>query len=99
MTPEGAFKSKLISRLESMFPGCLILKPDPNDIQGIPDLLILYESKWAALECKKASTASRRPNQEYYINTMDTMSYASFIFPENEEEVLYELQQTFGIRR
>ena len=72
---------------------------DPNEIQGIPDLLVLYENKWAALEGKKSANAPHRPNQDYYVNLMNKMSFASFIYPENKEEVLYELQQAFRIRR
>jgi hypothetical protein len=82
-----------------MFPGCLIIHLDANEIQGIPDILILYENKWAALEGKKYKNASHRPNQDYYVNMMNEMSYASFIYPENKEEVLDELQETFRTRR
>lgn len=93
---EGAFQAKLIKKLKKEFPGCIVLKNDPNYIQGIPDLLVLYNDKWAALECKRSSSASYRPNQEYYIREMSKMSYASFIDPSNEETVLDELQQSFG---
>ena len=96
---ENRFKTKLVNELEDMFPGCIILHPDPNEIQGIPDLIILYEDKWAALEGKKTATASHRPNQNYYVNLMNDMSFAAFIYPENKEEVLYELQKTFSSRR
>ena len=96
---ENKFKTNLIKDLEAIFPGCIVLHPDPNEIQGIPDLLILYENKWAALEGKKHSNSSHQPNQDYYIDLMDKMSFASFIYPENKEEVLYELQSAFGIRR
>ena len=96
---ERDFQSRLIKELKQMFKGCIIMKNDSSYIQGIPDLLILYRDKWAALEVKKSATASHRPNQEYYVELMDEMSYASFIYPENKEEVLYELQQTLFSRR
>lgn len=99
MQKESKFQHEIIYRLKQMFPGCIIMKNDPNYIQGIPDLLILYKNKWAALECKRSERESRRPNQEYYISKMDEMSYASFIYPENKEIILNELQQTLRPRR
>lgn len=96
MKKENAYQANLIKKLQTRFPGCLVLKNDPNYIQGIPDLLVLYNNKWAALECKRKSNSSHRMNQDFYVKTMNEMSYASFIFPENEEDVLDELQQTFG---
>lgn len=92
---ENKFKTNLIKDLENLFPGCIITHLDPNEIQGIPDLLILYKNKWAALEGKKNKRASVRPNQEYYVELMNKMSYASFIYPENKEVVLNELSQVF----
>ena len=96
---ERDFQRNLIKELKDIFVGCIIMKNDSSYIQGIPDLLILYKDKWAALEVKKSATASHRPNQEYYVNKMDEMSYASFIYPENKEAVLDELQQTLFSRR
>ena len=96
---ESKFQSELILNCEELFPGCIILKNDSNYIQGFPDLLILYKKKWAALECKKSVYSRHQPNQEYYIDILDEMSFASFIYPENKEEILDELQQTFGSRR
>lgn len=96
---ENQFKSKLIKEIEGLLPGCIILHMDANEIQGIPDLLVLYEDKWAALEGKKSATASHRPNQDYYISLMNEMSFARFIYPENKEEVLYELQRTLSPSR
>lgn len=96
---EKIFQSELIKELKVLFPGCIILKNDPTYIQGIPDLLILFEDKWAALEVKKSITASHRPNQEFYVNKMGRMSYANFIYPENKEVVLNELQEAFFSRR
>lgn len=92
---ENEFKTKLIVELEEMFPGCIVTHLDPTEIQGIPDLLILYKNKWAVLEGKKNRFATHRPNQDYYVDRMNDMSFARFIYPENKEEVLYELQQSF----
>lgn len=92
---ENKFQSKLIKDLKKIFPGCIVLKNDANYIQGIPDILVLYKNHWAALECKKSETANRQPNQEYYVNKMNNMSFAAFIFPENKKEVLDELQRSF----
>lgn len=99
LSKESTFQSNLIKELKKMFPNCVVLKNDANYIQGIPDLLILFKDKWAALECKKSKNAHKQPNQEYYVNTLDEMSFARFIFPENKKEVLDELQKTFGTRR
>lgn len=96
---ESAFQTKLIEELEQMFPGCIIMKNDPDYIQGIPDLTILYRKKWATLECKKSESASHQPNQDYYVDTMRRMSYSAYIYPENKERVLSELQQAFKVRR
>lgn len=92
MAKENKFQSNLIKEIKTIFPNCIVLKNDPNYIQGIPDLLIVNENKWAALECKKDKDAPARPNQPYYVEKMNSMSYASFIYPENKEEVMNELQ-------
>ena len=99
MSKESTFQHNLIKNIENMFPGCIVLKNDANYIQGFPDLLILYQDKWAALECKRSSSASHQPNQEYYVDVLNEMSYARFIFPENKDEILNELQQAFRPRR
>ena len=95
MAKESAFQKGLINDLKKRFPGCMVLKNDPNYIQGIPDLLVLYEGRWAALECKKAKQASHQPNQDYYVERMNEMSFSRFVYPENKENVLDELQQSF----
>lgn len=96
---ENGFQAKLIRRLKRMFPGCEILKNDPQYRQGMLDLTIFWEDQWAMLEVKKSSTAKERPNQDYYVRKMNSMSFAAFIYPENEEEVLTALQQAFASRR
>lgn len=92
---ENRFKTNLINEIKNMLPGCIITHLDPNEIQGIPDLLILYKNKWAVLEGKKSATAPARPNQSYYVDLMDRMSFAAFIFPENKGEVLDALYLHF----
>lgn len=92
---ESKFQADLKKELKEMFPGCIVTKLDSGDIQGIPDLLVLYGSKWATLENKKSKDASKRPNQEYYVNKMNEMSFSRFIYPENKEVVLDELRETF----
>ena len=96
---ENKFQASLIKELKQMFKGCVVLKTDANYIQGFPDLLILFENKWAALECKQSQNSRFRPNQEYYIDLLGSMSFCSVIYPEIKEEVLYELQQAFETRR
>ena len=91
---ERDFQKNLIKELKDIFVWFIVMKNDSAYIQGIPDLLILYNDKWAALEVKKSGAASHRPNQEYYVDKMDDMSFARFIYPENKEVVLDELQQT-----
>lgn len=89
---ESKFQSNLKKELKNMFPGCIVTKLDSGDIQGIPDLLILYKNKWATLENKRTAKAHRQPNQEYYVNKMNDMSFSKFIYPENKEEVLTDLK-------
>ena len=92
---ESGFQDRLRDELKSMFPGCMIFKMEYP--QGIPDLLILYKDKWASLENKKSLSDRKkpRPNQEYYVNLMNQMSFSSFIYPENKEEVLDDLYEFF----
>lgn len=92
---EREFQPRLIKELKKTFVGCLVMKLDPSYIQGIPDLLILYKKHWATLECKKAASSSKRPNQAYYVGLMNKMSFSRFICPENKEEVLNELRKAF----
>ena len=43
---ESQFQSKLIKELKKLFPGCIVMKSDSGYLQGIPDLLILFNDKW-----------------------------------------------------
>ena len=96
---EREYQAKLIKKIKGLLPGCIVIKNDPEYIQGIPDLTILHGDKWATLEVKREKNASHRPNQDYYVGMMDGMSFSRFIYPENEEEVLNELQSTLRADR
>lgn len=99
MKKENKFQADLIKEIKKRFPGCLVLKNDANYMQGIPDLLVLWNKCWALLECKKSKDEVHQPNQDYYIDKAIKMSFGSFISPENKEEVLNEMERSFQIRR
>lgn len=92
---ESKFQHDLIKEIEQRFPGSFIMKNDPNYIQGVPDLTVLHKNKWATLECKKSKTEKHQPNQDFYVERMNNMSFSSFIFPENKNEVLGKLSKYF----
>lgn len=96
---EADYQSGLRDRITDLFPGCLILKNDEQLCPGIPDLVVFWGPHYAFLEVKpkKPTRASDwRPNQPWYIEELDRMSFAACIYPENEGEILYALQQAFG---
>jgi hypothetical protein len=96
---ESEFQSRLIKKLHKLFPGCVILKNDSEYVQGIPDLLVLFRDKWAMLEVKASRDSPNQPNQAWYIDLLNSMSFAAFIWPDNEEEILDALQRAFQSRR
>ena len=95
---ETVYQSKLIKKLKLLFPGIHVLKNNPDELQGVPDLLLLYEDRWAMLEVKLSSSAGIQPNQKYYVDLFNEMSFASFVYPEVEGKVLDDLQYTFGTK-
>ena len=90
---ESAYKTELCKRLRKRFMGSIVLRLDPGGQQGIPDILILFNDRWATLEGKRDIDAPPQPNQPYWVERMNNMSFSAFIYPENEEEVLYELER------
>lgn len=92
---ESSYQAKLIKKLRLLYPGCVILKNDSGYLQGFPDLTILYGDRWAVLEVKTHADSPHQPNQDYYVQTLNEMSFAAFIYPSNEEEILRALQQAF----
>jgi hypothetical protein len=96
---ERHYQAFLIRRLKDLFPGCVVIKNDSGYRQGIPDLTIFYFDRWAALEVKASESAPEQPNQRFYVDSLNEMSFAAFIYPENEGEVLRELQLAFNHQR
>lgn len=92
---EREFQKFFIAKLKAMFPGCYILKNDPRYKQGAPDIVVLFKDKWAMLEMKKSEKANHQPNQDYWVEKLGQMSYASFVYPENESKILEELKEVF----
>ena len=92
---ESEFQHKLKLELKERFPGAIVLKTDANYIQGFPDLLILWKEHWFALECKRKEDAHKQPNQEFYVDLLNQMSFSAFIDPSNKGEVLDDLERAF----
>lgn len=93
---EGKFQALLVKELKEMFPGCVVQRNDPRDIQGIPDITVFHGPCYAMLEVKESATAPEQPNQRYYVEQFAEMAFAAFIYPENKEEVLNALQHAFS---
>lgn len=93
---ENEYQKGLKKRIKQRFPDSIIFKTDPSQLQGCPDLLILNNDKWASLEVKASMKATHRPNQDYRVQQMNEMSFASYIYPENEEEVLNAMERLFA---
>ena len=91
---ESKFQKELIDEIKTRLPGSIVMKNDPTYIQGVPDLTVLYEDRWATLECKRSKTANHQPNQDHYVSKMNAMSFSAFVYPENKEEVLDALQHS-----
>ena len=92
---ESKFQKELIDQIKEEVPGCLVMKNDSSYIQGIPDWTILYKNKWAVLEAKREANASKQPNQPYYVDKLNSMSFSHFVYPENKEEVMKGLHKLF----
>lgn len=93
---ESRFQTQLIKELKKEFPGCVVLKNDASYLQGVPDLSVFFKDRWAMLEVKKNETATKQPNQEYYVDKINAMSYAAFIYPENKTKIMDELKKHFN---
>lgn len=94
---EGKYKTELTKRIYERFGNrCVVVRLDSALMQGISDMLVLFEGgMWAALEAKTRGNAARQPNQEFYVQKLNDMCFAAFIYPENEEAVLNELEEEY----
>lgn len=96
---ERVYQGRLIKKIKDRFPGAMVVKNDSAYLQGIPDLTVMHGKRWGMLEVKVSADAPAQPNQEYYVDEMNKKSFAAFIYPENEEEVLDALQRALSPRR
>lgn len=92
---ESEFAKKLKDELKARFPGCFIYKLDSSQVQGIPDLLFLWRSHWAILETKRGFKEKLQPNQDYYVEDFNEMSFSAFVRPQNYREILDEMERLF----
>ncbi len=94
---ETKFEKDTIEEIYERLPGSVVLKNDAARKQGVPDRIILHGNRWGMLEFKTGPDAEKQPNQEYYVEAFDRMSFAAFIYPENKDEVLDALQSALGV--
>lgn len=97
---ESEYQEQFLDKVRALLPKsknreCKITKNDPGYIQGIPDWSIYYGKLYVILEIKRTKNAHRQPNQAYYVNLFSRMAYSSFVYPENEQQVLMELFEYF----
>ncbi len=96
---ETNFEKKVIEKLMRWYPDAIVLKIHPGLNPGFPDRLALIGSSWLAFEVKRSIDSAKRPNQDYYIDLLNQMSAASFVYPENQERFFDEVQRTFQFIR
>lgn len=94
---ENKYQAYLIKKIVEYFSPekCYVMKN--TYLQGFPDLSVYFPNlgRFVLLEVKNEEGAVQQPNQEYYINIFNNdKSFATFIYPENEKEVL-KLIKTF----
>lgn len=98
MSKESDFERELMEDLDEAFPGCMVIKGASMFRQGVPDRILLCGKNWAALEVKPDPKAATQPNQPWYVEKMNDMSYAAIITPENKQEVISEIQAAFRVQ-
>lgn len=96
-TTEIPFERKFCKKLRDLHPDVYVMKNDASLVQGFPDRVIYFHDKYAILEFKRSANASRRPNQDWYINNFAQYTYSSYVYPENAEQVFNDLCLFFGL--
>lgn len=97
-TGPNGFKTRFIKRIKRECPFAVVLLTDPGYLQGVPDILVLVEDYWFCFEVKAAKGSRRQPNQTWWVDKLDDMSFARFVYPENEEEVILGFQRALESR-
>lgn len=94
---EASFKVKAKQEIMKRFPDLDLdfINSGIND-RSMPDLFIIGPNFWAALEFKRKKHSSHRPNQDHHIARLNKKGYATFVYPENLEEVLNGLEELFS---
>ena len=93
---ESRFQHEVIQELEERLPGCVVMKNATGLKDGFPDISVYRGRNWAMLECKRSESESHRPNQDWWVERLNDMSFASFIYPENRGEVLDSVVEYLG---
>lgn len=93
---ESEFQTIFLNRVKELLPNCFVLKNDANMIQGFPDWTVIFGKYALIFEIKRNEKAAYQPNQLYYIDFINNSGgFARIVYPENMEEVLHEIQQTY----
>jgi hypothetical protein len=92
---ESQFKRHVKKRITERFPN-LDLDFIDTAYRSMPDTFVIGPGVWAALEFKQSEDSSHRPNQDYHILRLNKKGYATYVSPENVEEVLDELEILFS---
>lgn len=97
MRKESSFKTGLYNEIRNRFPGTEVVPNDPGYVQGFPDATVYFPNgRYFLLEGKRTSKAARQPNQDYYVNESPLSDNACFVYPENKEEILNELERRYN---
>lgn len=78
---ESNFQADLKKEIETLFPGAVIMKNDPNDIQGIPDLTVIWRDHWAWLECKTRNKCSQTVEPRFLYSVCTPLFFRGFYLP------------------
>ena len=90
---ESAFQHEVIRELKRRWPGCIVMKNATGAKDGFPDLTVYIGRIWAMLECKRCKSAPHRPNQDWWVDHLNKMGFARFIYPENRRSVMKDLER------
>ena len=91
--PENKFKDKIKKRL-NLFPNSYHFTKEAVSLRVIPDIIGCSNGKFFALEVKASRNSNKTEMQKHILEKIKRAgSFASFIYPENEEEVLTALYE------